>query len=197
MGAEENFKFTVFEKGGPEHTEATLKIAKENADKAGIKKIVIASTGGNTIKKAIEIFDPSVYELICVTHNYGFKEGIAQEFPDDLRKDLEAKGVKVLSTVLAFSGVQTGINKAYGAWDITGLFARLVRSIIGDGVKVCMECVLMATDSGLVGLGEDVIAVAGTGRGADTCALIRSASTRALDKLKVKAIFCKPYVARE
>jgi hypothetical protein len=37
-----------------------------------------------------------------------------------------------------------------------------------QGVKVCFEIVLMATDSGLAASGEKVIAIAGTGWGSDT-----------------------------
>ncbi len=192
-----DLEFKAFETSGKENTEATLNIAKKNADTLGIKKIVIASTRGGTIQKAIEVFNPQEYELVAVTHNYGFKEGVEQEFPEDIRKELESKGVKIVSSTLAFSGVQSSITRMYNAWDISGMFARLVRTIIGDGVKVVMEIVLMATDSGALKVGEDVIALAGTGWGSDTCALIKASSTRMLEDLKVKAIFTKPFIARD
>ena len=59
-------------------------------------------------------------------------------------------------------------------------------------IKVVMEIVLMACDAGSVDVGEDVIAIAGTGRGADTCCLIKSTSTRLFEKLRIKAILAKP-----
>ncbi len=190
-------EFRAYEESGPENTEETLRVAKKNADKLGIKKIVMASTWGGTIEKALDIFDPEEYELIVVTHNYGFKEGLDQEFPKEKREELMKKGVCVVTGTLAFSGVQSAITRKYKAWDLTGMFARLVRTIIGDGIKVTMEIALMGCDAGTIDVGEDVISIAGTGKGADTCCLIKGSSSRLLENLKVKAIFCKPYIARD
>ncbi len=185
-------KFQVFDHPGEENTNATLKLAKYNADLLNIKKIVIASTGGYTISQAISIFDPSIYKLIVVTHNYGFKEGLEQEFPEKLRKELEKQGIKVITGVLAFSGVGSSLLRKYQQYDSTTMFARLIRTVMCQGIKVVMEIILMACDAGMISVGEDVIAVAGTGRGADTCCLIKSTSTRLFENLRVKAILAKP-----
>ena len=78
-----NLKFHVYEKPGKQHTIDTLNIAKENADNLGIKEIVIASTGGYTAEQAVEIFPPAKYNLVIITHNYGFSKGSDQEFDLD------------------------------------------------------------------------------------------------------------------
>ena len=52
-----------FEKGGPENTYETLKLAKERADELGIKDIVVASSHGGTALKAAELFDPKEINL--------------------------------------------------------------------------------------------------------------------------------------
>jgi hypothetical protein len=49
----------------------------------------------------------------------------------------------------------------------------------------------MAADAGLIPC-EDVIAVAGTGRGADTVALIRANSSNNFFQIKVREILAKP-----
>ena len=49
----------------------------------------------------------------------------------------------------------------------------------------------VASDAGLVPP-ADVIAVAGTGRGADTCCLIRGNSSNRFFEIKVKKIITKP-----
>src|SRR6056297_1777328 len=113
-------QFTAFEESGKKNTEETLNLAKKNADALGIKKIVIASTTGFTIEKAIDVFDPEKYELICVTHNYGFKEGIEQEFPDDKLMEMRKKGVCFVTGTLAFSGVQSHLPKKFNCWDMSG-----------------------------------------------------------------------------
>ncbi len=61
-----------------------------------------------------------------------------------------------------------------------------------QGVKVCFEIVLMATDAGLVTSGEKVITIAGTGQGSDTALVMQAASTQHLKRLRVNEIICKP-----
>lgn len=187
-----DLKYALFNKPGAENTLPSLKLAKENADLLGIKKIVVASTTGSTIKAAIDIINPAEYEIICVTHSFGWNEATYQEFPGDLRSELEKKGVNFVSGVLAFSGVDSALLRKFQTFDFVSMFARLVRITMCDGLKVAMEIALMACDAGLTKIGEDVIVVAGTGHGADTCCLIKSASTRMFDLLRVKAILAKP-----
>jgi hypothetical protein len=49
-----------------------------------------------------------------------------------------------------------------------------------------------ACDAGLIPEGEEVLALAGTGRGADTVALLRSAASKRFHELKVLEILAKP-----
>lgn len=185
-------KFAAFDKKGIDNTDEALNLAKFNADSLGIKEIVIASTRGFTAKKAAELFNPSDYNLIIVTHSYGFRQDKPQEFDSELRKDLESKGVKIYSGTLAFSGVGSALLKTHQHWDFPTLYARAVRTIFCDGVKVCQEIVLMAADAGLIKIGNDVISVGGTGIGADTVCLIKAASSRKFFDARIKAILAKP-----
>ena len=59
-------------------------------------------------------------------------------------------------------------------------------------MKVCFEIVLMASDAGLLGRGERVIALAGTGRGSDTALVVQATSSQHLENLRVNEILCKP-----
>ena len=102
-----------FEQAGKLNTEIVLNLAKTNADILGIKSIVIASTWGNSIQAAVKIFDPSQYNIICVTHNNNFKEDIEQEFPQDIRNQLELKGVHFVTGTLAFSGTSSALLRKY------------------------------------------------------------------------------------
>jgi uncharacterized protein len=158
----------------------------------GIKEIVISSTWGNTISEAVKIFDPTEYNLICVIHNYGFNDQEEQEFAGELRNELTEKGVKFVVGTLPFSGISSTLFRVFQQLDDIGLFARLLRIVIGDGVKVTIEIVVMATDAGLIKQNQEVIAIAGSATGADTCCLIRSASSRFLETLRVEAILAKP-----
>ena len=63
-------------------------------------------------------------------------------------------------------------------------------------MKVCFEITLMAADAGVIPIGENVIAVAGQGRGADTAIVIKSANTTSLFDLDVHEILAKPIQKR-
>jgi hypothetical protein len=65
--------------------------------------------------------------------------------------------------------------------------------VLGEGMKVTCEISLMAVDAGLVRTDEDVIAIAGTGRGADTAVVLRPANSRDFFDMRVKEILCKPH----
>ena len=74
-----------FEKAGKENTEATLKIAKDEALKRGIKHIVVASTWGDTGLRMAQMLKGTGLNLIVVSHNVGFKE--AGRLADELCVD--------------------------------------------------------------------------------------------------------------
>ncbi|MHA1617626.1 MAG: pyruvate kinase alpha/beta domain-containing protein [Candidatus Njordarchaeales archaeon] len=180
-----------FENPGKENTEKTLELAKKRADELGIKDIVVASTTGYTASKAVEIFNPKGYNLVIVTHMTGFKEPGTQEFPSDLREKLVAEGAKILTCSHAFGGIERAIRKILNTWGPVELMAQTLR-LFGEGLKVAVEIVVMAADAGLIPVNRDVIAIAGTGRGADTACIIKPAHTSNFFDLFVKEIICKP-----
>jgi uncharacterized protein len=49
--------------------------------------------------------------------------------------------------------------------------------LISTGTLVCLECVLMSVDAGVVPEGRDILALAGTERGLDTAWVIRSCAS--------------------
>jgi len=176
---------TYFEAPGRENTDATLKIAKGYAEKEGIKSVVVASTTGYTAQEAAEAFKG--FSLTVVTHVTGLREPNTQEFPSELREKLEAEGVRVLTTAHAFDGV----NKLADAGSI-GQIIRDTLRMFCEGVKVAVEIAAMAADAGLVRTDEDVVSIAGTGRGADTALVIRPATSRRLFEMRIKKILAKP-----
>ncbi|MHA1340478.1 MAG: pyruvate kinase alpha/beta domain-containing protein [Promethearchaeota archaeon] len=185
-------EFAYFEKTGKKNTEDALKLAKKNAEILKIKNIVIASTTGDTALKSLGFFDPKDYNIVVVSHNFGFKDNVPQEMSEEIMNKLSENGVRIVTGTLAYSGVESALKNEYNHYDFVALFSRLIRTLFCDGVKVCHEIVLMATDAGTIPIGEDVISIAGTGRGADTVCLIKSASSRSFHKARIKAILAKP-----
>jgi hypothetical protein len=172
-----------FEDLRPENTEITFKLVEERLKGSGIEKLVIASTTGHTASKAMDFFKGKGVRLIVVPHQYGFRE--KNTFPLELVSQLRKSGHEVHFGTMLFH-----TDNLYES-SIPTAMANLLRCF-SQGVKVCFEIVLMATDAGLLEIGEKVIAIAGTGRGSDTALVMQAASSRNIKKLRVNEIICKP-----
>jgi hypothetical protein len=184
-------KVVFFDNAGEHNTLEALKIAKDFAKEMGIKYVVVASTRGNNAVKARDVFKGSDVSLIIVTHAQGFLELGKQQFDENIRKELEEGGIKVLTATHVFGGIDAAISKSIGGTTLVEMIARSLR-MFSQGVKVAVEIVLMAADAGLIPVDEDVLSVAGTGRGADTVLLIKPAHTRNVFDLKVREVLAMP-----
>jgi hypothetical protein len=182
-------KTLYYEKPGKENTETTLKLAKKRAEELGIKTIVVASTVGDTAVRAMEVFKG--LRVIVVTHVTGMRQPDDQEFEEANQKLVEAKGGIVLTTTHALGGLSKAMRNRYNTFVLGEIIADTLRTL-SQGIKVVAEIAAMAADAGLVRTDEDVIAVAGSGRGADTAAVVRPANTHNFFDLKIREILCKP-----
>lgn len=178
-----------FEKAGKDNTELTLKLAIGKAKEKGIKHIVLASTTGETALKAIGMLADSDIKLIVVTHNTGFKEDGMQEFSVEARDKVQSAGGVVYSGTMVLRNLGRAIKDKVGSSE--DLIVRNVLVMLGQGTKVCVEIVAMAADAGLIPFG-DVIAVAGTGWGADTAMLIKAKSSNKFFDMKIREYIAKP-----
>jgi len=175
-----------FEKAGYENTDATLKIAKEEATEREIKYILVASTTGNTGLKAAKMIKETNLKLIVVTHNTGFKQPVIQELDAKTREEIEKLAGKVLTATMVLRGLGTAIRGKMH-YSQEQLVADTLR-MMGQGTKVYVE---MAADAGLIPC-EDIIAIAGTGRGADTALIIEANSSNRFFDIKIKEVLVKP-----
>ena len=182
-------KTLYFESPGEENTDATLKAAYERAQELGIRNVVVSSTRGGTALKALEVFEG--FNVVVVTHQAGFREPGRIEMSDETVEEVRARGGKVLTTAHAFGGVSSAIWKKYNTLAPGMLVANVLR-IFGQGMKVALEVVLMAADAGLLPMDEDVIAITGTGRGADTAVVVKPAHSTQFFDLYVREIIAKP-----
>ncbi len=173
-----------FEEVGPENTREVFRLVEERLEALAIGKVVLASTTGETARQALEFFKDKGVKLVVVPHQYDF---IRKEnpFPPDLVEALRQAGHEVHFATMLFH-----TDSLYGTGNPT-LIANVLRCF-SQGVKVCFEIVLMATDAGLLERGETVIAVAGTGRGSDTALVMQAASSQHMNRLRVNEIICKP-----
>jgi len=182
-------KIVYFEKPGRENTGAVLRIAGQRAEELGIKTLLVASTRGETAVKAMSTL-PGL-RVICVSHSTGFHQPDFQEFTGENRQIIESQGGILLTATHVFTGVSRALRNKTGTTAIGDLIAETLR-IFSEGMKVACEITMMAADSGLVRTDEEVIAIAGTGRGADTALVLTPVTSQNFFDLKVKEILCKP-----
>ena len=180
-----------FDKTGPGGTDETLRLSKERADELGIRDIIIASNHGGTGLKAAKVFDTSKYNVVVVTICEGFRsEGWAMTSQE--RKQLKDKGIKVFTGIHALGDdVSSTFTEKFGGKSFNEIVAQTLYRF-SQGMKVCVEIILMATDAGLVPANKEVIAIAGTGGGADTAIVAESTYPRTFLEMKILEIISKP-----
>ena len=179
-----------FTEPGKKNTAHTLRVAREKTSAYDVKRVLIASTLGDTIRAALEVFDGVDVQFVVVG-------GRRRQFPSGLLEELQAGG-----HVVVFND-ECGLRYPDIAWEILRRFS--------EGMKVCVQMALIASDLGILPVGEDVIAVAGTGRedfpaggGADTAVVVETVRSEDFFHLdlpqsqtkiigrKVKEILCRP-----
>jgi hypothetical protein len=187
-------KTVYFEKpGGEENTAKTLTLAKERAEALGIKTIVVASTVGDTAVKAVNVFKG--FKVIIVTHVTGMREPNTQEFTEENRKIVEKKGGIIVTAAHAFGAIHRSLGATGGPPVPTSAIGDIIAMTLrtfGQGMKVACEIAAMAADAGLVRTDEEIIAIGGTGRGADTAIVLQPGNVHRFFNLRVKEIICKP-----
>jgi hypothetical protein len=178
-----------FNQAGEQNTADALRIAVEEAEKRGISHMVIASTRGDTGLQAAKLLQGRGIALVVVGHNTGFSQEGEQEFDEGKRAQIEKLGGRVHTGTMVLRNLGTAIRtlQSYSQQDLVANTLRM----LGQGMKVCVEIVAMAVDAGLIPC-EDVIAVAGTGRGADTVVVIRANSSNNFFQIKVREVLAKP-----
>lgn len=184
-------KIVYFGRSGPVNTNKTLKIARDRAKQLGIKDVVIASSHGSTALKAAKVFKGMEVNLIAVTISAGFeKEGWTMT-PRE-RKRLEEEGIKVLTCAHTLGdGVAVSFVEEQGGISMEQIVAQTLYRFC-QGMKVCVEIILMAADAGLIDTNHEVIAIAGTGEGADTAIVAKPSYSRKFSKLDIMEILAKP-----
>jgi hypothetical protein len=183
-------KSTVyFKEAGATNTDILLETVKKYIKTEKVKDIVVASTTGNTGAKATKLLQGS--NVTVVAHSQGFKEPGNSELDEELKKEILKAGAKIFVGTHALSSAERAVRKDFGTIQTLELMANVLRRM-GEGTKVCVEITLMAADAGLIPADKDVVAIGGTGRGADTALRICPANTARFFNLKIREIIAKP-----
>ncbi len=180
----------IFEKPGKDNTEAAVNIALSGAKKRGIRHIVVASYTGYTADYFKAEKDLNI-AIVRGTYGHNVKEANAIRMSGEKYAELSACGLKIVTAAHALSGAERSISTLFKGVYPVEIIAHTLR-MFGQGTKVCVEIAAMACDCGAIPAGELVIAVGGSGGGADTVIILKAANTHKILETKICEYLCKP-----
>jgi hypothetical protein len=181
-----------FKAVGPSNTPACLDLL-EKAAAEGFQHLVVASTTGDSGAQAARRLAGKNLNLVVVGHSVGFKGPNLDEFLPEHHEEITRLGGKVLRATILTHSLDTSLADQFKGSAPTLLIANTLRRL-GQGLKVCCEIVMEAVDAGLIPEEAEVVAAAGTARGWDTVAVLKSAASKRFLKLSVLEIWAKPRV---
>jgi len=179
-----------FDNPGGDNTSRCLEIVAGLVDE-GLSHLVVATTTGKTGVLFAKKFEGKDLNVVAVTHNVGYAGPNQDECSAEVRQELIRLGVKIFTGAILTRGIEASFMKKHQGVYPAYIVAQTLR-LLGQGVKVCVEIVVEACDAGFIPEGEDIIAVAGTGKGADTVTIVRARPTDRFLDLRVKQILAKP-----
>jgi len=179
-----------FEKAGKHNTEKTLELAVQKCEERGISHLVVASTAGDTALASIKAISGKDIKLVVVTHNVGFRGAGVDQFSSDVRITVEEAGGIVYTGTMVLRGLGKSVKTLEGGSE-ENIVANSLRMMC-QGIKVVAEIAAMVADAGIIP-NEDIVVVAGTGRGADTAVVIAPQSSNNFFDMKIRELICKPY----
>lgn len=182
-------RITYFETPGRDNTDSVMEIVKKRAQELEIGTVVVASYRGYTAEKAVHALD-GMRITIVGGFAHPTMQNLEESFAQGDEKLIRSKAAVLIATHF-FSGMGRAIRNKYNTSSPEEIVGQALR-MVGVGIKVGVECTIMAADAGLVRTDEDIIAIAGTRGGADTAIVIRPVNSQDFFDLKVKQILCKP-----
>jgi uncharacterized protein len=182
-----------FDKPGKDNTETVLHAGLKRALELSLSHAVVASASGQTALLLHEEARRLGFSgrLVCVTHHVGFAGPGVDEMGGEMRERLRGLGFALVTGTHALSGPERSFRVKFKGISPLEIAAETLR-LFGQGVKVCVECAVMAADAGAVPPGADALFIAGTGEGADAACVVSPASQNAFLDLRVREIVCKP-----
>ena len=175
------FQFPLYWASAPSELKKWIDYAKEN----NIKNIVVATTTGGNLTY---LEDEKDLHIVGVTNVYD--QGRNQML-EETRKHFEEAGMDIVTAGHALSGAERCFSTYFGGYGPIEIVANTLR-MFSQGVKVCVEVSTMALDAGKIPYQEKIVAIAGSGRGADTVVLLTPSYTRSILDTKVHKIIEMP-----
>lgn len=186
---------TYFNHPGIKNTDQILEIVYNRLKEGDIKSAVVASSSGRT---GLEFARKMAKEtnLVVVSSHPGFSSPGVWKFDRNVLKELESLGCTVVKQSHVLSGLERSFTNKFSGVSHTEVIAESLRSLFGVGMKVAIECAMMAADSGTIPI-DKTIAVGGTttskGGGADCAIVVWPSHCNNFFDFRVLEILAKPF----
>jgi uncharacterized protein len=183
-----------FEQAGNVNTHEVLEIVYNRLKVGDIKSVVVASTSGDTGLKFAKRMARETNLVITSNHPGYSAPGVWNFKPENL-KEIESMGCKVLRQSHVFSGMERSFSTKFSGISHSEVVAESLRCLFGVGMKVAIECTIMAADNGAIPI-DKTIAVGGTGqkgRGSDCAIVVWPSHCNNFFDFRVLEILAKPY----
>jgi len=187
-------EISYFEKSGVENTDDVIEIVYQRLREGDIKSVVVASSLGGTGLKFAKRMAKETNLVVVSSHPGRSKPGV-WDFDLNILRQLEDMGCKVIRQTHVLSGLERSFSGKFSGVSHSELLAECLRCLFGTGLKVAIECVVMAADGGVIPI-EKTIAVGGTsarGRGADCAIVALPAHANNFFDFRVLEILAKPF----
>jgi uncharacterized protein len=184
-----------FNQPGVENTDEIVEIVYKRLKEGDIKNVVVASSrGGTGLKFARKMARET--NLVVVSSHPGSSAPGVWNFDLNALKELESMGCTVVKQSHILSGLERSISSKFSGVSHTEVLAEALRCLFGVGMKVAIECTVMAADSGAIGI-DKTIAVGGTsserGQGADCAIVVWPSHFNNFFDFRVLEILAKPF----
>jgi len=180
-----------FNESGPENTEEILEVVYRRIQEGGIRSVVVASSSGKTGLKFAKRMAGET-NVVIVSSHAGYSSPGVWDFDREALKEIEARGCKIVRQSHVLSGLERTFTNRFSGVSHTEVVAEALRSLFGVGMKVAIECTVMAADSGAIPI-EKTIAVGGTECGADCAIVVWPSHCNNFFDFRVLEILAKPY----
>jgi uncharacterized protein len=181
----------LFEEAGPKNTQATLEGARSRAEELGIRHIVVATSTGDTVLKALDAFEGMEVDIVGVTLLAGYWQVYAA--PDGAKlEQARARGARFLTATHTLMGnVEGAIREKFGGLPPVEIIAHTYYTF-SQGMKVAVEVATGAADAGLVPTDQEIIALGGTNSGCDTAIVLRAACSIRFFETSIREVIAMP-----
>jgi hypothetical protein len=187
-----------FNQPGIKNTEEIIRIVYDRLKEGDIRSVVVASSRGETGLKFAKRMAKET-NLVIVSSHPGFSEPGVWNFDLKVLKELESMDCKVLKQSHILSGLERSFTNKFSGVSHTEVIAESLRCLFGVGLKVAIECAIMAADSGAIPI-DKTISVGGTttakGGGADCAIVVWPSHCNNFFDFRVLEILAKPFRRR-